>query len=48
MELAKDIMNTESKMKTEIVWFDSIGDLILDFSTVGLMEKLIELENYGS
>ena len=47
-DLARNIMKIESKRKTEIVWFDSFGDLILDFSTLRLMEKLIKMENYGS
>ncbi len=46
-ELAKIVLIDEIKRRNEKVWFDSFGDLILDFTPIELMNELIRIKNYN-
>lgn len=45
-DLANKILVDEASKKEEKVWFDSFGDLVLDFAVTDLMKELIRIENH--
>jgi hypothetical protein len=45
-ELIERVLVKETERKKENILFDSFGDLILDFTTIQLMNELVEMENY--
>ncbi|WOD42914.1 hypothetical protein [Hwangdonia lutea] len=45
-ELANNVLKGEKGKEKGKVWFDSFGDLILDYTTTDLMKELVRLEGY--